>query len=341
MFIKTVYCITIITILFLSGCASTSTSSNKTDSSNLAIGETTPSGSIAAPNNAKSNDSLSTQEKASIEREKQAKILFNEGVDLAQNQKYKESIIKFKQVIEFFSDNPLVWFNLGISQYSIGDINGAITSFTRVIDEVPSFTKALFYRARAWLEIGEVRNTKQDFLMLVKQEEKHKEAFFYLAIVSEVLNEYADACLYVKKAKDLGMEDIDKQVEDFCKETRDKSYSNIFELTEFSTDSTYGNEENPIKVGYGLDGGPDNQHHYLGLLRDELGNKITYTRLGSCCEYESEGSPMGYGFLDMYEVKYKNKKGELLTKRLYITFYNFEKPLIPVGFLSKDTYKEK
>ncbi len=110
----------------------------------------------------------------------------------------------------------------------------------------------------------------------------------------------------------------------------------IKSLTRQAASEKYGlTPEQPVKVGKGPKSGPANQRDYLDLLRDGQENKITYERLGSCCPYESENGFMGLAMVDRYEVKYKDKSGKNRKTVIYISFYDYEEPLIPVGFSSE------
>ncbi len=123
-----------------------------------------------------------------------------------------------------------------------------------------------------------------------------------------------------------------------AKEIKKKSgvNSEITELTKFAESEKYGlTGEMPVKVGKGGKSGPNNQRAYLNLLRDEQGNPVSYERKGSCCPYKSENAMIGdYALVDIYEISYKNKKGESKTAHIYISFYDYEEPMIPVGFSS-------
>jgi hypothetical protein len=104
-------------------------------------------------------------------------------------------------------------------------------------------------------------------------------------------------------------------------------------LTKMAESDKYGlTPEYPVKVGKTGNSGPLNQRMYLELLRDAQGNKLKYERVGSCCAYKSENGFMGYAMVDRYEVKYKDKDGNAKKTIIYISFYDFEEPLIPVGF---------
>lgn len=114
--------------------------------------------------------------------------------------------------------------------------------------------------------------------------------------------------------------------------TEKKTYV-ILELKEITEDPEYGfSQDKPIKVGAGPRSGPQNQHDYLKLLRDAKGKPIKYVRKGSCCPYPSKNSMFGMALVDRYEVTYRNEKGRKKKTILYISFYDYEEPMIPKGF---------
>ncbi|MGA9211531.1 2-dehydro-3-deoxyphosphooctonate aldolase [Kaistella sp.] len=102
--------------------------------------------------------------------------------------------------------------------------------------------------------------------------------------------------------------------------------------TNQSTDSAYGfSEKKPIKVGGG-EGGPISERKYLNSLSGLNGESVTYNRIGSCCFFKSNSSPMGGGLLDKYAVSYEGKKDTVV---LYLNRYEKGKLLAPVGFKMK------
>jgi hypothetical protein len=95
----------------------------------------------------------------------------------------------------------------------------------------------------------------------------------------------------------------------------------------------YGlSQEHPIKVGSTkLQDGPRNEREYLDRLRTDSGTAITYTRLGSCCAFESESVSEGkLGLLDKYKVV-DSESNE--TTILYFNFYDpGDQNMAPPGF---------
>jgi len=99
-----------------------------------------------------------------------------------------------------------------------------------------------------------------------------------------------------------------------------------------TADSTYGyTEKNAVKVG-GVGNGPMNERNYLNALTGPNGEKVSFERHGSCCEFKSKNSPFGMALLDRYAVTYEGKKD---TVTIYLNMYDKEKNMAPVGFKMK------
>jgi hypothetical protein len=100
---------------------------------------------------------------------------------------------------------------------------------------------------------------------------------------------------------------------------------NILKITAMAPDKDYGaTEARSIKVGR-----IENQKYYFNALTGPNGEQVKYKRLGSCCEYKSKNTPLGKGFLDLYEVWYDGLKTPV---RLYLNGYEYETLFCPTGF---------
>ena len=93
----------------------------------------------------------------------------------------------------------------------------------------------------------------------------------------------------------------------------------------------------PILVG-GVDlrKGPSYEREYLERLTGPNGEKVTYTRTGSCCEFETPNGFLGGGLLDTYEITYQGLEAPVV---LYINMYDPDPDGVieaPKGFRIKD-----
>ncbi|MEP2446277.1 MAG: 2-dehydro-3-deoxyphosphooctonate aldolase [Balneola sp.] len=107
---------------------------------------------------------------------------------------------------------------------------------------------------------------------------------------------------------------------------------NEFIISQYSSDKTYGYTiENPVMVGGAGDRiGPTNERRFLNSLTGPQGEKINYSRIGSCCLFKTKNgfSGSGGGYLDRYRVTYKGLKDPL---EIFINMYDSDTLKVPLG----------
>ncbi|MEZ4687236.1 MAG: 2-dehydro-3-deoxyphosphooctonate aldolase [Bacteroidia bacterium] len=101
-------------------------------------------------------------------------------------------------------------------------------------------------------------------------------------------------------------------------------------ITEVSNDTTYAfTRENPVRVGGAADmEGPLNERRYLASIAGPGGEEITFTRVGSCCHFETPNGVLGGGLLDLYRITWRGAKDSL---DLYINMYDPGYLMAPAG----------
>lgn len=112
------------------------------------------------------------------------------------------------------------------------------------------------------------------------------------------------------------------------------SKDNTYILTEFSQDKKYGyNPDYPINVFY-INSKEENLNaeRFLNVLAGPNNEKITYSKLESCCPFPTKRTEIGAGFLDVYLLKWE---GQTEPKKLYINIYERGYLLVPVGLSIK------
>lgn len=107
-----------------------------------------------------------------------------------------------------------------------------------------------------------------------------------------------------------------------------------FVVTEYSKDKKYGyNKDYPINIFYGTTKNETiNQQRFLNALAGPNGEKITYTKLESCCPFPTKRSEMGAGLLDVYELKWEGQRNPVT---LYLNIYEKGILMVPVGLTLK------
>ena len=112
------------------------------------------------------------------------------------------------------------------------------------------------------------------------------------------------------------------------------SKDNTFIITEYSKDKKYGYDKDyPVNIFYRTSKDEViNQQRFLNALAGPNGEKITYTKLESCCPFPSKRSDMGAGFLDVYEIKWEGQKKPI---NLYLNIYEKGILMVPIGLTLK------
>lgn len=109
---------------------------------------------------------------------------------------------------------------------------------------------------------------------------------------------------------------------------------NAFILTEYAKDKKYGYDADyPVNVFYQNAKDENlNAERYLNALAGPNGEKITYTKIESCCPFPTKRVDIGAGFLDVYEITWQGQSEPI---RLYVNIYERGYLLIPVGLSIK------
>ena len=111
--------------------------------------------------------------------------------------------------------------------------------------------------------------------------------------------------------------------------------NNTFLISEFSTNRKYGYDKDyPINIFFESTRNETiNQQRFLNALAGPKGEKITYTKLESCCPFPTKRSEMGAGLLDVYELRWEGQKTPVI---LYLNIYEKGGLMVPVGLTLKE-----
>jgi len=255
------------------------------------------------------------------------------GGKYASEGNYEKAIENFNKELEREPKNYYAMYNKALCESRLGKHKKSIIDFSKAIELKTDYYKAYLNRAIVKRNITDYKGALSDLNKSLEIKENYPEAYYHRGIINEYLKNYDQACKDLTRAKELGINKVEEKIEITCESQRESNYSNILNLPKNSTDKTYGfSGDNPIKVGTGLKGGPANQRAFLNLLRDSHGNIITYERMGSCCDYESKNGFFGTAKSDIYEITYLDKTGNVKKVNLHISFYDYEEPMIPIGF---------
>lgn len=261
-----------------------------------------------------------------------AATYYKQALEKAQAGKIEEAIELFSKTIELEPNDHLAWFNRGIARGIINRYEEALTDFEHVMKIKPEFKRALLNRGIALRHLTDYDGAIADYNSLIDEDPRNVDALYNRGIVYEMLGKKDSACLDYTKAKDAGAKNMDSKIS-MCANGSPLKINSILRLIKTAPDEKYGfTQEFPVKAGTGPFGGPANQRAYLELLRDPKGNPVKFERLGSCCQYSSPNGLMGYAMLDKYKISYTDAAGAAMTAVVYISFYDYEEPMILAGF---------
>lgn len=109
------------------------------------------------------------------------------------------------------------------------------------------------------------------------------------------------------------------------------SKDKTFIITETSKDKNYGYDQDyPVNLGFlSYKMAEKNVQRYFDALTGPKGEKLTYTKVDTCCPFPSKRTDVGAGLLDIYEVTWE---GLAEPVRIYINLYEKGAVLAPQGF---------
>ncbi len=109
---------------------------------------------------------------------------------------------------------------------------------------------------------------------------------------------------------------------------------NTFVITQFAKDKKYGYDPDyPVNIFFqNTNNETLNETRFLNALAGPNGEKITYTKLETCCPFPTKRSNMGAGFLNVYELKWDGQKKPI---KLYLNVYEKGILMVPMGLRLK------
>lgn len=109
---------------------------------------------------------------------------------------------------------------------------------------------------------------------------------------------------------------------------------NTFIINTYNQDKNYGyNKDYPINVFYqNTKNETINQQRFLNALAGPKGEKISYSKIETCCPFPTKRNEMGVGFLDVYEIRWD---GLTVPLKLYLNMHEKGQLLVPLGLTLK------
>jgi len=145
------------------------------------------------------------------------------GVAYANRGKVYNSTANFEAALEDLKQAaamgivfPYVSFETGIAYYNLRDFNRAVTQFNYTLKKDPSFTEALFYRGFSNYNLGDFQGAEDDLGAALSRDDKNAIAWAMRGMARIRLGKKAQACADFYQAKNLGMKQVEKEIEKNC-----------------------------------------------------------------------------------------------------------------------------
>jgi len=216
---------------------------------------------------------------------------------------------------------------------------GAIADFNSVLQYKPDYVDAYIALGNSYKKLTHYDTAIHYYSTALSFDGENVKSFYFRAYTYEAMMMIDSAAADFKKALDLGVTQLKKQVEYYSDTVQSyPKWAVIGKVKNVATNATYGfTKKNPIKVGASKKGGGfANIRAYLAQLKDQRRKPIQYQRVQACCPHKPTGYK-GNVFLDEYKITYTTLNKETKTATIYLTYYEYETPKILMGF--KPLYK--
>jgi len=257
-----------------------------------------------------------------------ARDLFFEGLEESKAGNDKKAIVLYTKSIELEPGMAISRYNRAISYYNLKNYNEALDDLDKAITINPKHAKSYLLRAAVNGDLKKYREALIDIDIFLDLAPENGEGEYYKAVVYKDMGNKDSACMLYAQSLGLGYVKAKSKVTE-CDD--DTTVIERLNLSKVAENKSYGfDSKNPVKVG----GSPSTQREYLDMLIDAQGKHISYKRSGSCCAYKSTSTAaiFGMAMVDIYSITYRNEKNKEVTENVYISFYDYEEPLILLGF---------
>jgi tetratricopeptide (TPR) repeat protein len=265
--------------------------------------------------------------------------LFNKSLEFSDERNYIKAIELLDEFIQKYPNAEnihKIYLNRATAKSRNNDYEGAYIDYTTAFSLDSTYAEAIRQRGFLYKKMHKYELALKDYNFALKIDSSLTTTYINKAFLYQEKGDIENACKNYEIALERGITDYVGNMIKLCDTTSLAYQKYTYKiLVEKATDSTYGHTpENPIKVG----GSPKNQSAFLQLLRDAQGNKIIYKRIGVSAHYQSDNGLLGQASVDNYKVDYKDKNGKSKSDNLYLSFYDYEQPKIPVGFYNEQDF---
>lgn len=146
----------------------------------------------------------------------EAEKYLNIGIKKYADGEYQEAIEAFNKSIEVLSSFSEAYNGRGIAKFILEDYKGAIEDYTIAIELNPDYAKAYYNRSLVERKIKQYQRASEDCDKAIKLKKDYAEAYYSKGLILLELDKKEEACINWKKARGLGLSEVDSLIYKFC-----------------------------------------------------------------------------------------------------------------------------
>ncbi|MFC2188660.1 tetratricopeptide repeat protein [Peijinzhouia sedimentorum] len=146
------------------------------------------------------------------------KPFFNRANALRELDRNFDAIQDYNIAIRFEPTLKDAYINRGFMYFKTEVFGQAYEDFQQAVVLDPNDVMAVYNKGRAALAIGNIDQAKVDFGVAINLDQNYAAAYYWLGLVHVGLEEMDMACSNFIRAKNLGHEEADQAIADFCSE---------------------------------------------------------------------------------------------------------------------------
>jgi tetratricopeptide (TPR) repeat protein len=170
------------------------------------------------------------------------------GLSKHKQQDYKGAIKDYDKAIKADKNNKDAFYNRGTCALALNDFKAAMSDFTKTIELAPSFSKAYYSRATVYVSQKKYEDALPDLDKTIELDLNFPNVLTLRGQIRAQTGNKKGACEDFQKAKEIGDQQADKYINQFCGNTQKTGESLMLDWPESENWKIGSNQENDQMV---------------------------------------------------------------------------------------------
>lgn len=168
-------------------------------------------------------EALSDFKEALNLNDQSAFILGNRGFLYNELGDYNKALSDYDKAIDLDPQLSNAWNNRGFAKNGLRMFQEALLDFNKAIELDPLKTKTYAHRAYSNLCLGNIEKAEDDINHAIKLNPEYDRAYYNQGLIKQEQKKKEEACFAWKKALELGFEDAQEKLDEFCTDQSSKT----------------------------------------------------------------------------------------------------------------------